>query len=538
MNPVIEISNGKTSRTSTKGNAKSGTASTEKKEFEVLLSMFGSSTKDSGKNGKHSKTEATGKGDATSETSDSKGSGSAAQKGSISFLKLEEQLLEAITSGKQKSKPGKKSSVKSESVSSLITAGMSFITAYRSGSAKGTAEPASTILAKAERDMIAAQKANSGNSDSEGKSKPAEAGIAAQTKSASGNSESTGKGAVGSDILKLMTAASSGKVDEKTLKELNGLLAKAGAGNAGSVKSLAQKVKADAAVISNQEDLPALKAASRQTTAVKGDPSGAITSSARSSLRSAVAGTDQAKQAEVTTASAGQTGNQGDRQAISGTQGTNGQTQAAPKQDIPVHSSRFEQNNQNFNDRGSNNQADASNFGSTQVYSPAMNASAPNTSFTQALSATAQNFSNAAMTTNLQQLTQGIVKQVSMMTLQGKKVVNVKLQPESLGSLTLQVVSDGGKISAQFNVRTTDARAFLEASTPQMKQMLETNGVTLAHLSVNLSGGEFQSGNPRQEYKPRKQYMKYINDTSDTVAAPAPTEFSRSFGYNTMEMQV
>jgi len=150
-----------------------------------------------------------------------------------------------------------------------------------------------------------------------------------------------------------------------------------------------------------------------------------------------------------------------------------------------------------------------------------------------------QEFSNAVENSHdnelskpdVTQVTQTIIREAKMMTQENKTVVNVKLEPESLGSVVLRVSSDNGKISAEFTVRTTDAHAYLESSVPQMKQMLESNGVSLSHLTVNLSGGESQT--KRQQYSARRNSQRFSMDTvSDS------TDAIRDFGYNTMEVKV
>lgn len=543
MNPVIEISNGKTGESSAKGRGQSVFASTGKNEFDVLLSMLASTIGGDAARASHATKETSGKTAGTGETAEQKRSGSSAYKGRVSSSKMVESDIETVTSGKQKSEQRVNSSVKLESASKLITAGMPPAAPYQprekaanqktseSASGNAIAEQASSILPTAERDLVLVSKAGDAASGAQEKSQPVGIRNATQTKNASEISENTGKSPVGPDILQLMTATSSGEVDEKTLKELKGFLATVDGRNTSAENVSGVKTKSGTGV-----SLPHVDASASQfTVTVRDDVSAAVASTSKSSFRAAYGPAGRVKQADVAAAAAGQNVSSGDRQPVSGTQGNESATQTQPNQSVQAQSSRLDQNSQKSNDPGSKTQADTSNSGSAQINTPAMNTTTPNATFTQSLSSASQSLSRTAETPNLQQLAQGIVKQVTLMTLEGKKIVNVKLQPESLGSLTLQVVSDGGKISAQFSVRTADARAYLEASAPQMKQMLESNGVSLAHLSVNLSGGEFQSGNPRQGYKPGRRQVKYLNDTTDTVA---PAETSRSFGYNTMEMQV
>ena len=130
---------------------------------------------------------------------------------------------------------------------------------------------------------------------------------------------------------------------------------------------------------------------------------------------------------------------------------------------------------------------------------------------------------------DVSQVAQTVIREAKMMVQENKTIVNVKLEPESLGSVLLKVSSDNGKISADFNVRTPDAHAYLESSIPQMKQMLESNGVSLSHLSVSLSGGEPQT--KQQQYSNRKNSQKFSPSVNSS-------DERRSFGYNTMEVKV
>ena len=95
----------------------------------------------------------------------------------------------------------------------------------------------------------------------------------------------------------------------------------------------------------------------------------------------------------------------------------------------------------------------------------------------------------------------------------------------------LQVASDGDKISAQFSVKTPDARAYLESSVPEIRQSLQTNGISVSHLTVSLSGNDAHSSHP--QYKWAKQQQKF------SVNVPKESdENMRNFGYNTMEMKI
>ncbi len=152
-------------------------------------------------------------------------------------------------------------------------------------------------------------------------------------------------------------------------------------------------------------------------------------------------------------------------------------------------------------------------------------------SFGHTLSSVSHSTYDTQLAANTPLIGQSILREVRLLNQDGKAVVNMKLAPESLGSVVVQVASEGGKISAQFNVRTPDARAYLEASVPEIKQFLQTNGITVAHVAVSLSGGDSRSGHP--QYRETRQQQKFSS------FVPTETDESfRSFGYNTMEMKV
>ncbi len=214
-----------------------------------------------------------------------------------------------------------------------------------------------------------------------------------------------------------------------------------------------------------------------------------------------------------------------------GNQTVNHLNSVMASQDAHVTGSQLNQDKQNSSDSGTN-LPDLLKQSAAQTYANSADSSKTNVSFRQTLSAAAQNSPVPDTKPDISLIAQNIVKEVNVMTQEGKTVVNMKLQPEDLGTVVLRVSSDAGKISAEFNVKTPDARVYLESSIPQMKQALQTNGISLTHLSVNLSNGDSQNRHP--QYQAKKQQSKfYVN-----AAATETVEATRSFGYNTMEVKV
>lgn len=576
MTPLIHTSDGKAvdpSLTTWAKSAASGSTST--KEFDVLLSMLASIIGEGSVSASKAKTKTGGKTESSDSSTDPNSKTSTDQRSNSALSNLEEQLLEIITSGKTSAKGKGNSGNKVQGAAVYAMAGMPSVgvqpltkdpekelTSSSPTASSKAKEEASSALAMLDRDISAYLKGAADQSSEKGQSQTAvmdEAHSTAEPKKVDAAAQNQ---AVQKDLSKLLSASDTGKIDAKVLSELKAIIAEKNQGGGTLAKEIPQKLKGDLKAAGSEKTTGILKnsnppsgsPASGGIKSLKDDPSGAVVADSKSATvnssskperqRSQSNGVvdSKTKSVELKGAAAEQGDSTTASQTTSGNQPTTvdngkaGADQTVSSQPIQTEPVRMNQGGQNSLDSGKNQQ-DTSSFNSAQVYiAPAANSS-PSASFVQTLSAAPQNLTNTTATINLSQLAQGIVKHVSMMTQEGKKIVNMKLEPESLGSVSLQVVSDGGKISAQFNVGTSDARMFLESSMPQMRQMLESNGVTLAHMSVNLTGGESQSRNPQYQYKPRKYNWKYSNDPAKNAVPVGSSETSRSFGYNTMEMQ-
>jgi flagellar hook-length control protein FliK len=140
------------------------------------------------------------------------------------------------------------------------------------------------------------------------------------------------------------------------------------------------------------------------------------------------------------------------------------------------------------------------------------------------------------------QVANTIIREAKLMTQENKTIVNVKLEPESLGSVVLKVSNVDGKLSAEINVKNADTHAYLEASIPQMKETLQSNGISLSHLSVNLSSGDTQT--KQHNYQPKKhQFFRPGSGTIETISDYNELSLGngnvvRNFGYNTIEIKI
>ncbi|HEV2418988.1 MAG TPA: flagellar hook-length control protein FliK [Terriglobia bacterium] len=122
--------------------------------------------------------------------------------------------------------------------------------------------------------------------------------------------------------------------------------------------------------------------------------------------------------------------------------------------------------------------------------------------------------------------TGGVVSGASLVENQGKTEMRVALQTDTMGTLQLHAVLDGGRVGASISVVSHEAHTLLTNELPSLQQALTDQNVRLDHLTVintpMASGGGtgdyrgFQSADYNQQ---RDQSAAWLSGGS--VAAPA-----------------
>lgn len=109
-----------------------------------------------------------------------------------------------------------------------------------------------------------------------------------------------------------------------------------------------------------------------------------------------------------------------------------------------------------------------------------------------------------------------IVRGLSAMVSQRGGVMNMRLQPPELGSLRVQMSIIQGTVSAQFTATTEHAQMLLERNLTVLRAALQSNGLTVERLGVQLAAGE-SSSSARQEAG--EQQHQQHQQTADHDAA-------------------
>lgn len=82
-----------------------------------------------------------------------------------------------------------------------------------------------------------------------------------------------------------------------------------------------------------------------------------------------------------------------------------------------------------------------------------------------------------------------IVKSVSMRTTDAGSHVSLRLQPESLGDVSMKITVSGSQINAVVTAQNADVRDLLAANAQQLARSFAGAGLKLGSFSVNVSGG-------------------------------------------------
>lgn len=122
-----------------------------------------------------------------------------------------------------------------------------------------------------------------------------------------------------------------------------------------------------------------------------------------------------------------------------------------------------------------------------------------------------------------------VLKGISMQNLaDGSQSVRMRLVPENLGGVTVNLQVQNGQVNATLVAQTVDARDTLLANQTTLMRSLEDAGMKLASFTVDLSNGGSQYRQPQGSNQPRFGALRRMNGTAsdqadDDVLAAVPT---------------
>lgn len=129
-------------------------------------------------------------------------------------------------------------------------------------------------------------------------------------------------------------------------------------------------------------------------------------------------------------------------------------------------------------------------------------------------------FEQAAMylTADTQQIMDQIMDYMRIQLKPGMDQLEMQLHPETLGTVQIQITSQGGEITAQFKVTNETVKAVIESQLVELKESLKNQGVVVEAVEVSVETNAFESnlwqGQGREEeaaYQEKKKSPRRID---------------------------
>ncbi len=116
-----------------------------------------------------------------------------------------------------------------------------------------------------------------------------------------------------------------------------------------------------------------------------------------------------------------------------------------------------------------------------------------------------------------------IVDHARLITRPDNSEMVIKLKPEHLGELTLKIAVENGAVKATFHTPNADVRSAIEASLPQLRQDMASQGLKVDYVGVYTSLDHFFAND--QRHAPQQQQLNTVQrqsgDESFTEAVAA-----------------
>jgi len=94
--------------------------------------------------------------------------------------------------------------------------------------------------------------------------------------------------------------------------------------------------------------------------------------------------------------------------------------------------------------------------------------------------------------------------------LQSSQVI-ITLKPEHLGEVTVKINVDGDRVTAAFQAASSEVRAILESSLPQLRQEMSQQGWNFDSSGVFSGMQEFMAGQQQQQQAQEQQMLQFAN---------------------------
>ena len=124
----------------------------------------------------------------------------------------------------------------------------------------------------------------------------------------------------------------------------------------------------------------------------------------------------------------------------------------------------------------------------------------------------------AYLTADTENIMNQIMDYMKIQLSPGMDQLEMQLHPESLGTVKIQLASQGGEVTAQFQVQNEAVKAVIESQLVELKEALKNQGITVEAVEVSVESHAFESnlwqGQGREEdasYQENRKSPRRIN---------------------------
>lgn len=132
-----------------------------------------------------------------------------------------------------------------------------------------------------------------------------------------------------------------------------------------------------------------------------------------------------------------------------------------------------------------------------------------------------------------QKIIDTVFRKISQSISEGKKEIEIKLMPENLGRLTVKIISEEGKLSANIEVKNLEVKQALDAGIVKLKDNLGQSGIFIEQINVSLSD-DYYSRSHQEQYFDRETNGSGV-DSNFVPENIESGESMKTLGYNTLE---
>jgi flagellar hook-length control protein FliK len=145
-----------------------------------------------------------------------------------------------------------------------------------------------------------------------------------------------------------------------------------------------------------------------------------------------------------------------------------------------------------------------------------------------------QSLSTGARIIDPQKLIESLAKETASSIKNGVTELNVQLEPEHLGKMTLRFSAEEGQVAVRIEVNNSEVKQVVDAQMPRLREELQQRGISMDRVEVFVAGDSLPK-HKREQSGLQSQSGTMTLNHDDTDGGEEDPAQPRNLGYNTIE---